>query len=59
MPADETDAVTFLGDAGTLYCSADVAAGAIASALVKRASAPTNEILLIAPKRKAGFIFIP
>ena len=46
MPAEETDAVTFLGDAGMLYCSADLAAGANASALANSANAPTNEILL-------------
>ena len=44
MPAEETDAVTFLGDAGTLYCSADVAAGANASVLANSANAPANEI---------------
>ena len=46
MPADETDAVTFLGDAGMLYCSADVAAGANASALANRANAPIRDIFL-------------
>ena len=30
MPADETDAVTFFGAAGMLYCSAELAAGVIA-----------------------------
>ena len=46
-PAPETDAVTFVGAAGMLYCSADDAAGANASALANRAKAPTNEIFFL------------
>ena len=44
IPADETDAVTFFGAAGMLYCSAELAAGVIASIAANRAKTPINEI---------------
>lgn len=44
MPADETDAVTFVGALGIEYCSAEVAAGATAIADAMRAKAPRIEI---------------
>ena len=46
IPADETDAVTFFGAAGMLYCSAELAAGVIARVAANRAKTPINEIFL-------------
>ena len=43
IPEAETVAVTFVGAAGMLYCSADVAAGAIAIVVTIRANAPSIE----------------
>jgi hypothetical protein len=57
MPFGKTEALTFFGAVGIEYCSAEIAAGAIAKVVATNAKAPNMEILFFIPEWIPFYLF--